>query len=179
MEQVVWKPVVGYEGRYEVSNKGNIRSLDIYVNCRNGAKRLYKGRVKPLRKNNRGYVTVALCRDNKTTSFLLHRIVAEAFVPNIENKTQVNHIDGNIDNNNAYKLEWVTDDENKKHSAIENGGTQRPKRPVIVTNRTTKEEIRFSGLREAERSLGLDHSTSLNVIKGNVKQTKGYVIRYA
>ena len=99
MEQVIWKPVVGYEGRYEVSNEGRVRSLDIYVNCRGGKTRLSKGRIKPINTNNRGYCTVNLCKDGSTERFLVHRLVAEAFIPNPENKPEVNHIDGNKSNN--------------------------------------------------------------------------------
>ena len=137
MEQVVWKPVPGYEDRYEVSNTGLVKSLDIYVNCRGGKTRISKGRIKPTHKNNRGYLMVGLCRDNKTDTTLVHRLVAEAFVPNPKGKPQVNHIDGNINNNRADNLEWVTDNENKAHSSVAIGGTQRPKKAVVVTNMTT------------------------------------------
>ena len=181
MEQVVWKDVIGYEGHYQVSNMGQVRSLDMYLTCRNGTKRLHKGRIKPLYKNNRGYITVGLCKECKTHRTLVHRLVAEAFVDNTENKPQVNHIDGDISNNRADNLEWATDNENKAHSSIENGGTQRPKKPVIVRKieMNSSSSRYFSGLREAERALGLNHKSALNVLKGKQKQTKGYVLCYA
>ena len=180
MEQVVWKDVVGFEGRYQVSNMGQVRSLDICLPCKNGGVSVHKGKIKPLHKNNRGYVTVGLCKERKTHRKLLHRLVAEAFVDKSEEKTQVNHIDGDISNNRASNLEWVTDNENKIHSSISNGGTQRPKRPVIVRIITENSNAtrRFGGLREAERALGLDHKSALNVLKGKQKQTKGYVLCY-
>lgn len=177
MEQVIWKPVKGYEDRYIVSNDGRVKSLDIYVNCKNG-KRLSKGRIKPQGHNNRNYKTVGLCRDNKTTHFLVHRLVAEAFVSNAENKPQVNHVDGNIENNRADNLEWVTDNENKNHSSIYVGGTQRPKRKVLVKETSTGVERVFEGLRVAERTLDLDHKSALNVLKGKQHKTKGYVLTY-
>ena len=178
MEQVIWKPVVGYEDRYVVSNEGKVKSLDIYVNYKNG-KRLYKGRVKPTRKNNRGYVTVSLCRDNKSYTCLVHRLVAEAFIENADNKPQVNHIDGNIENNRADNLEWVTDSENKAHSGVAVGGTQRPKRGVIVTKEATGEIFCFGGLREAERTLDLDHGSVMKVLRGKQHIHRGYHISYA
>ena len=150
----------------------------MYLTCRNGAKRLQKGRIKPLQKNNRGYVTVALCKNRKTRMFLVHRIVAEAFINNDECKPQVNHIDGDISNNRATNLEWTTDNENKLHSSIDNGGTQRPKKPVIAKNINTQITTFFDGLREAERALGLEHKSALNVVKGKQKKTKGYVLCY-
>ncbi len=179
MEQIVWRPVVGYEDRYEVSNTGEIRSLDIYVNCRGGKKRLYKGRVKPVYRNNRGYAVVNLCRDNKGAYSLVHRLVACAFIENPHNKPQVNHIDGDITNNHADNLEWVTDNENKAHSAVSVGGTQRPKMAVVVTKKTTGEAFRFGGLREAERALYLDHGTVMKVLKGKQSSHRGYYIAYA
>jgi hypothetical protein len=171
--------VVGFEGRYEVSDDGRVRSVDTYVNCRGGKTRLSKGRMKPLYRNNRGYVIVNLCRDNTAAYSLVHRLVAEAFVPNTYNKPQVNHIDGNVANNCADNLEWVTDNENKAHSSIAIGGTQRPKKAVIVTKVTTGEAIRFGGLREAERALYLDHGTAQRVLKGKQKSHRGYYIAYA
>lgn len=179
MEQVIWKPVKGFEDRYLVSNDGVVKSLDTYVNCRGGKKRLYKGRIKPTYRNNRGYVVVNLCRDNKTAYSLVHRLVAEAFVPNTYNKPQVNHIDGDPTNNCAENLEWVTDNENKAHSSVDVGGTQRPKKPVVVTEKSTGAVLNFDGLKEAERALNLDHGTAMRVLKGKHKYHRGYHIAYA
>lgn len=178
MEQVMWKPVKGYEDRYIVSNDGRVKSLDIYVACKNG-KRLSRGRVKPQYRNDRGYVTVALCRDGKSFYALVHRLVAEAFIPNVDNKPQVNHIDGDIENNCADNLEWVSDDENKHHSSIAVGGTQRPKRAVVAVNVTTGSMQLFDGLKEAERVLRLDHGSVMKVLKGRCNSHRGYHISYA
>lgn len=178
MEQVIWKDVVGYEGYYQVSNMGQVKSLDMYLTCRNGKKRLQKGRIKSSSKNNRGYESVSLYKDGDYQSRLVHRLVAEAFVDNVHCKSQVNHIDGDISNNCASNLEWVTDNENKMHSSLEHGGTQRPKKPVIVTNIHTKCKMLYEGLREAERILHLEHKSALNVLKGKQRQTKGYALCY-
>ena len=178
MEQVIWKPIVGYEGRYEVSNTGQIRSLDIYIDCGINI-RFCRGRIKPIYTNNRGYCFVSLCMEGKGTRHLVHRLVAEAFIPNTDKKPQVNHIDGNITNNCADNLEWVTDDENKAHSSVAVGGTQRPKKAVVITKKTTGEKMLFDGLRIAERALHLDHGTVMKVLKGRQNSHKGYYIAYA
>lgn len=178
MEQVVWKPVVGYEGRYEVSNEGIIRSLDVTVRCRGTGIRVHKGKVLPYRANNRGYLTVNFTKDNVTKMFLVHRVVAEAFVDNHDDKPQVNHIDGDVSNNASYNLEWVTDNENKAHSSIVVGGTQRPKRAVKVVRVANGEAMTFGGLREAERALSLDHKSSLKVVQGKQRVHKGYTLSY-
>lgn len=178
MEQVVWKPVVGYEGRYEVSNEGVIRSLDVAVRCRGTGIRVHKGKLLPCRANNRGYLTVNLTKDNITKSFLVHRAVAEAFIPNFFALPQVNHKDGNKGNNDVSNLEWVTDDENKAHSSIAVGGTQRPKKAVKVVCVASGKAMTFDGLREAERALLLDHKCSLKVLQGKQSVHKGYTLAY-
>ena len=126
MEQIEWRPVKGYEDRYFVSNTGKIKSVDMLVNCRGGKSRCVKGKELTTRINNRGYHTVNLWRDNTGYQTTVHRLVAIAFIDNPENKPQVNHIDGNLNNNYVGNLEWVTDNENKMHSSISKGGTQRP-----------------------------------------------------
>ena len=173
-----WRPVVGYEDRYLVSNYGRVKSLDILVRCRGNGYRMNKGKEIPSRKNCRGYVTVNLCVDNVMHTKLIHRLVAEAFIPNDKNKPQVNHIDGDVNNNNVSNLEWVSDNENKMHSAIYVGGTQRPMKAILATNINTGETKRFDGLRVAERSLSLEHKSALNVLKGRQHQTKGYTLCY-
>lgn len=107
-----WKPVVGYEGLYEVSNLGRVRSLP-----RKGT----KGRVLGIdTSNSKHYAHVPLTKNAKLHTTSLHRVVAEAWVPNPDNKPQVNHIDGNKLNNAANNLEWVTNLENMRH-AIKTG----------------------------------------------------------
>lgn len=179
MEPVIWKPVKGYEGRYLVSNDGVVKSLDMYVQSRGGKKKLYKGRIKATYRNNRGYVVVYLCMDGKGTHSLVHRLVAEAFIDNPQGKPQVNHIDGDSTNNCVDNLEWVTDNENKVHSSVDVGGTQRPKKAVVVTEKTTGVVFNFGGLREAERALNLDHGTAMKVLKGKCQYHRGYRIAYA
>ena len=178
MEQVIWAPVKGFEDRYEVSTNGCVRSLDVMLKCKGTGTRMHKGRVLPQRANNRGYITVNLCKDNVMHTKLVHRLVAEAFIDNSLNKEQVNHIDHDVTNNAASNLEWVTDDENKVHSSIAYGWTQRPKRAVIVTALATGEAFLFDGLKAAEKALSLDHKSALNVVCGKRKSTKGYSLCY-
>ena len=111
---IMWKPVKGYEGIYEVSDDGLIRSIDRYV-INNGTPVLIKGKVKNQRVKNNGYVVTDLWKDGKGKTVHVHRVVADAFIENPENKTTVNHIDGNKENNNVDNLEWATPSEQNYH----------------------------------------------------------------
>lgn len=101
-EQEQWRPVVGYEDYYEVSNLGNIR--------RKKSKRLRKIDYAPI------YPTILFSVKEKHTTYRVHRIVAKAFLKPIEGKTHVNHKDGNHSNNRVDNLEWCTQKENNLHS---------------------------------------------------------------
>ena len=107
-----WKPVVGYEGLYEVSNMGRARSFP-----RKGTK---GGVIGVSYDSNKHYAHIALTKHGKSRTVSLHRVVAKAWIPNPENKPQVNHMDGDKTNNRVDNLEWVTNLENMHH-ALEHG----------------------------------------------------------
>lgn len=112
----IWMPVKGFEGRYEVSNLGVIRSL-VTPDSINGGIHIRKiPRLLCLPKNKNGYVKAPLSKDGKTYHKLAHRIVAEAFLDNPNNKPQVNHINGIKHDNRIENLEWSTCSENIAHS---------------------------------------------------------------
>lgn len=103
----VWKEINDYEGLYEVSSLGRVRSLDRYVSYTNGQIHLHKGKVlRPGVCN--GYLQVVLCKNGEVKHPLVHRLVAEAFIPNPDNLPQVNHKDENPSNNTIDNLEWCT-----------------------------------------------------------------------
>jgi hypothetical protein len=106
-----WLPVVGYEGIYEVSCSGIVRRSSL---AKTGGHK--RGKVMRVSVPKNGYPVVKLSKDGKCTTCLLHRVVAQAFVPNPDNKPEVNHKDGNIANYIARNLEWTTRGENVKHS---------------------------------------------------------------
>lgn len=126
MQEEIWKDVVGYEGLYQVSNLGRVKSLDREVSFKMPfppyAKgiRIRKGRILTCTINSVGYPVVTLCSSNQK-KYLVHRIKAIAFIPNPDNKPNINHRDG-VKENNGYhadgldNLEWCTQSENVMHS---------------------------------------------------------------
>ena len=105
-----WKAIQGYEGIYEVSNFGNVRSVDRYLDCKikNVNKHLWKGRIISQQKRKDGRLTVALYSHSKRKRMLVHRVVADAFIPNPNNYPCINHKDENPANNKVENLEWCT-----------------------------------------------------------------------
>ena len=104
---VIWKDVEGFEGIYKISNEGVLISTPRFG---------VKGGVKKRTKIERGYESYSLHKDGKSCNKLVHRLLAEHFIPNPDNKPYVNHIDGNPSNNTLDNLEWVTQLENIQHA---------------------------------------------------------------
>lgn len=105
-EDEIWRDVVGYEGLYQVSNLGRVKSF-------------HRGKEKVLNPtvNSAGYMHLTLCVAGKHTSRTVHSLVAEVFVPNPDGKPEINHIDGDKLNNCAWNLEWTTCRENLRHAS--------------------------------------------------------------
>ncbi len=116
MKNEIWKDVVGYEGLYEVSNFGRIKSKERVVNNSKG-KRIVKSKILSPFISNSGYYAIVLHKTRPVFKLnYIHRLIANAFLPNENNLEQINHIDGNKLNNNVFNLEWCSRSENMKHA---------------------------------------------------------------
>lgn len=173
-----WRAIAGYNGLYEVSNTGKVRSNNY----------LGHGNQKELSQwNNGGYLRVTLHKNGKTKKHLVHRLIAETFIPNPWNKPEVNHKDGNKRNNNVSNLEWSTRKENLDHAdktglrdaSIEAilSSNKRLSRPIIAINVETGEERYFESIQAAQRELGTKDINA--VLSGKQKKAKGHTYRYA
>lgn len=190
----IWKAVKNYEGLYEVSNLGNVRSKDRLVTSKNGITKKLKGKElfftvsKIDKRGHQPRAYVQLWKNNQSKLKAVHRLVAEAFIPNPDNKETVNHIDGNPLNNCVDNLEWATYSENQKH-AYENGLVSISKnytpnncRKVIAYNPNTEEEIIFDSQSQLAKYLGVCVQRVSVCAKTNedlkFSTCKGYIIKY-
>lgn len=114
-----WKDIDNYEGLYQVSNLGEVKSLARTVHDKNGKKKTFQERLlKPdvYKTSHSNYLRVTLCSENVTKRYSIHRLVADSFIPNVYKKSCVNHIDNNAENNQVSNLEWCTHSENMIHA---------------------------------------------------------------
>ncbi len=173
--QEIWKDIKNYEGKYQVSNFGNVKSLERYDRCN----RHINEKILVPRKHTGGYLRVQLSRKD----FYIHRLVAETFIPNPENKLQVNHIDGDKTNNRSNNLEWCTALENNLHAIttglskkdrdfmIKIANSENHKKAMIKRRKLTNKqilEIRKSKLTENELS------KIYKVSRGHINSIKNY-----
>lgn len=163
--QEEWRDVIGFEGYYEVSNLGRVRSID----RTDSSGKFLQGRILKGGSGGERYITKSLWKENKWYNRMVHRLVAEAFVPNPNNLPQVNHKDGDTHNNRADNLEWVTPSENIQH-CISAGLRQKVwKKPVkcLETGQI------FDSISAAARSVDTDTTRMCESIKSK-RCCKGY-----
>lgn len=132
MENEIWKPIPGHEEYYEVSNLGRVRRIKSSAGAKAG--RILKGYLDSI-----GYLGVTLSINGKVRGFFIHRLVAMTFIPNPENKREVNHKDGNKTNNSVSNLEWATRSENVMH-AYNTGLIDKEKISATLKGRPRSEE---------------------------------------
>lgn len=182
LENEVWKDIPGFEGQYQVSNMGRVKSLSrtlphkTHITWKIQERILSQSRRGPGKKKYLG-VCLHIGKGNMTSAHV-HRLVAESFVPNPDNKPDVNHIDGNTENNRADNLEWVTAHENTKH-AWDTGLCDNivKAKSVPVINVTTGQ--RFDSIADAERYYGKSSGAIGHVLKGKHKRAHGCEWKYA
>ena len=140
-----WKDVAEYEGFYQVSNKGNVRSVD--RRDLRGHKR--GGRILKPTYDKDGYLRVTLCKNGKHKTKKVHRLVAESFIPNPESLSHINHMDEVKDNNESSNLEWCTHRYNMNYGTLIERTAQANSKKVKAINVKTGEVLTFNSVKEA------------------------------
>lgn len=173
----IWRDIPGYEGLYQVSNLGRVRSLDRYVFTIKGCgKRFVSGEIKKPTQRKSGYLKTGLYKEGKSKTREVQRLVAEAFIDNPLGKTQVNHIDGDKTNNCVSNLEWVTPQENTIHSFTV---LKRGLRKVHQCDLDGNIINTFDSVKEASERTNVARCSISNVIHGRRNKAGGYVWRAA
>lgn len=182
-----WKDIEGYEGLYQISNYGRVKSLNY--------KRTGQEKILKLSKDKKGYFVINLSIKGKTKVFKVHRLVAKAFIPNPENKPNVDHINTIRTKNEVWNLRWVTQKENnnneltRQHNSeskkVKNNGVpgrkgkDNPYSKSVVQLTLDYELVKiWESMREAERDAGFDHTNIIRCCKGNQEFHKGFKWMY-
>lgn len=191
-----WKDIKGFEGMYQISSLGKVRSLDRIEELRHSSgteyKRLKKGKELTPEKGLRvePYVVYYLKKNGKRYMKKAHRLVALAFIENNENKKVVNHKDCNPKNNAVENLEWCTHQENIKHAydngridlskAVESSVKNRYKRFKKVYQYTMNNEFirEFESVKSAANHIGVDQSSLARACRGAYSNSKNYIWSY-
>lgn len=174
-----WKAIPGYEGLYEVSNLGRVKSLDYNHTGKDGI-------LKPENSTHGGYLRVHLCKDGKTRNLRVHRLVAEAFLPNPNNLETVNHKDEVKTNNVVDNLEWMSQKDNNNYGTrnmrasetnINNLGVSKA---VQMLDKQTGELLgTFSSIRVAERVTGISRYGICLCCRSKQKSAGGFLWQYS
>lgn len=163
--QEIWIDIKEYEGLYQVSNLGRVKSL-----------LFNKEKILKPALNERGYLHIILNKDKTHKTFRVHRLVANAFIPNPQNKPQVNHIDGNKHNNEVNNLEWCSSKENIEHAYLNK--LSKNKKTILQYDMNDIFIKEWDGLREAARSLNISKSSIYNCCRHKMKSAGGFIWKY-
>lgn len=185
MENEIWKPVENYEGLYEVSNLGRIKSLERTVwNKGRGYYKTVPERTLKGVSDKDSYLVVYLCKNGKSKTHKVHRLVAEAFIPNPNNLPLINHKNEDKTDNKVENLEWCSysynNTYNDKAKKIGRKLRNDPKRskPIIGVDKVTGLKVEFPSTMEASRQTGIDHRRINACLKGRGKSAKGFYWHY-
>lgn len=182
----IWKDIKDYEGRYQISSYGRVRSIKRTANHIHGV-RTVNSKLLKLNTSHR-YSNISLSKNSLMSRFTIHRLAASHFIPNPEDLPQVNHIDGDRRNNHVSNLEWCTASHNQKHSyriGLKSpinmgklGSLNYNSKPVTQYDMKGNYIAEFSATHEACRITGINQGTLAACARGKRKSAGGYTWKY-
>lgn len=176
--QEIFKEIYGYEGLYQISNLGTVKSSDRQRLGKGGCVRICPGKILKPKINNRGYYQIDLIDKNSIcTRFLIHRLVAQAFIDNPNDYDQVNHIDNDPTNNCVTNLEWCNNYQNNLWKKTTSSNKPHVAKTVLQYSLDGK-FIREWESAKATEIEGFDHSTISKCCRGKLKTSKGFIWKF-
>lgn len=172
MEEI-WKDIAGYEGRYQVSNFGRVKSLERRCRTKTYTRKVPE-KIYAQAIDSYGYLIVSLHLDGKKKTRTVHRLVAEAFIPNPNNLKEVNHKDENKKNNAVWNLEWCTVKYNQDYGTRVDRIKRTQSTPIIQCNMNGNEIREWFGMGEMSRQTGFDQGLISKVCNGKRNSAYGY-----
>lgn len=180
----IWKDIEGYEGQYQISSLGRVKSLERITRFKNrDSIRKEPEKILAYKKHHKGYVKAQLRKRDILKSYFVHRLVAQAFLPNTENKETVNHKDGDKLNNTIENLEWMSNTENMQHAyrtGIRDNKKlhEKQKKPVAQYTKDGQLVAKYPSIDDAVKATGFRQSGISSCCLGRYKSTFGYVFKF-
>lgn len=165
-----WRDVKDYQGKYQVSNLGRIKSLNY--------NKTKKEKILIEVENGKGYKTVLLSKNGKKIRFYVHRLVYTAFVGVITDGYQIDHINNNKTDNRLQNLQLLTSSENNKKRYIDNPNYKNNGGRAKIKIKCLNNNVIYNSINDASRRLNLNSGSIYSVLKGRCKQIKGYSFEY-
>lgn len=191
----IWKNISNYNDKYQISNYGRIKSVDSVYMIPNQYKKMhkhiYRGKILKTSIDNNGYANIRLRKNGKTKCFLIHRLVAKAFIPNPNNYPVINHINGNKLDNKVENLEWCTQSHNVKeayklglqktsHNVFQKGHIPHNITKINQYDLQGNYIKTYNSILEATLLFTNKHSSNISqCLNGKINTAYGYIWRYA
>ena len=167
MKNEVWKDIKGYEGHYQVSDKGRVKSVKF------GKEKI----LKPAR-DTKGYLAVQLCKNGEIKRCFVHRLVAQTFIQNPNNLPHINHKDEDKTNNSVQNLEWCDSKYNNNYGTHNQRVAEKRSKPVLQYTLDGKFVKKWKSQSDVERNLGYSQRNISACCRGKYKSLYGYVWKY-
>ena len=166
-EDEIWCPIKGYEGLYEVSDKGRVRSL-----------KFGKERILKTGRNQQGYLVVCLCKNGERETYRIHRLVAKTFIHNPDNLPEVNHKDEDKENNSVHNLEWCDRKYNINFGTRNKRISEKHLKPILQYTKSGEFVKEWRSAMDVQRNIGYLQNNISSCCNGKCKSSNGFIWKF-